>query len=85
MLQDYDTSFSRVYFSRPRLSSSPVPTVSPLSLPDPFLYIVSRSTCCQETEMNHSSDMRLTEAELPINGSMAHYATEAPAMRSYLS
>ncbi|GFW16348.1 transposable element Tcb1 transposase [Trichonephila clavipes] len=52
MLQDYDTSFSRLYFSQPRFSSpplslSPVPTFSPLSLPDPSLYIVSRSTCCQ--------------------------------------
>ncbi|GFX79585.1 uncharacterized protein TNCV_825741 [Trichonephila clavipes] len=54
MLQDYDISFSPVYFSPPRLFSSPlslfspVPTsLSPPSLPDPFLYIVSRSTCCQ--------------------------------------
>ncbi|GFT98778.1 hypothetical protein TNCV_3792191 [Trichonephila clavipes] len=52
MLQDYDTSFSRVYFSRPLVffatALSPVPTFfSLLSLPDPLLYIVSRLTCCQ--------------------------------------
>ncbi|GFX33802.1 hypothetical protein TNCV_3962111 [Trichonephila clavipes] len=51
MLQDYDTSFSRLYFSPPRFSSpplsSPVPSFFPLSLPDPSLYLVSRSTCCQ--------------------------------------
>ncbi|GFU80743.1 hypothetical protein TNCV_514701 [Trichonephila clavipes] len=52
MLQDYDTSFNPVHFSRPRLFSSlslslPFRPFSPPSLPDPFLYIVSRSTCCQ--------------------------------------
>ncbi|GFS93589.1 hypothetical protein TNCV_2590661 [Trichonephila clavipes] len=53
MLQDYATSFSRVYFSRPPLSSRhplsslPFRPFSPPSLPDPFLSIVSRSTCCQ--------------------------------------
>ncbi|GFY05622.1 hypothetical protein TNCV_4402891 [Trichonephila clavipes] len=54
MLQDYDTSFSRLYFSQPRFSSPPLSLslppfrpFSPLSLPDPSLYIVSRSTCCQ--------------------------------------
>ncbi|GFV01510.1 hypothetical protein TNCV_2961041 [Trichonephila clavipes] len=53
MLQDYDASFSRVYFSRPlvffatALFSPPFRPFSPPSLPDPFLYIVSRSTCCQ--------------------------------------
>ncbi|GFX84259.1 la-related protein 4 [Trichonephila clavipes] len=49
-VKDYDTSFSRVYFSRPWLFSSLsslVPTFPPLSLPDPLLYLVSRSTCCQ--------------------------------------
>ncbi|GFU96681.1 integrase catalytic domain-containing protein [Trichonephila clavipes] len=51
MLQDYDTSFRRVYFSRPRLFSSLSPPsfrpFLPLSLPDPLLYLVSCSTCCQ--------------------------------------
>ncbi|GFW48258.1 hypothetical protein TNCV_1108211 [Trichonephila clavipes] len=52
MLQDYDTSFSRLYFSQPRFSSpprslSPPFRPFPLSLPDPSPYIVSRSTCCQ--------------------------------------
>ncbi|GFX99375.1 hypothetical protein TNCV_1550391 [Trichonephila clavipes] len=45
MLQDYDTSFSRVYFSRPRLFRPPLPSFrpfSPPSLPDPFsLYRLS--------------------------------------------
>ncbi|GFV57150.1 hypothetical protein TNCV_3174271 [Trichonephila clavipes] len=46
MLQDYDTSFSRVYFSPARLfpsllSSPPFRPFSPPSVPDPFLYISS--------------------------------------------
>ncbi|GFW44699.1 hypothetical protein TNCV_4482441 [Trichonephila clavipes] len=50
MLQDYDTSFSRVYFSRPRLFSSPslfVPTFFLSVVARSFSFIVSRSTCCQ--------------------------------------
>ncbi|GFT10732.1 hypothetical protein TNCV_1944121 [Trichonephila clavipes] len=39
MLQDYDTSFSRVYFSRPRLFSSPVTSLVPTS----FSSVVARS------------------------------------------
>ncbi|PRD22359.1 UNVERIFIED_CONTAM: Protein Asterix [Trichonephila clavipes] len=34
-------------FFRHPLSSLPFRPFSPPSLPDPFLYIVSRSTCCQ--------------------------------------
>ncbi|GFX27818.1 hypothetical protein TNCV_2614781 [Trichonephila clavipes] len=41
MLQDYDTSFSRVYFSRPRLFSSPS-LFSPV--PTFFSPVVARSS-----------------------------------------
>ncbi|GFV45366.1 hypothetical protein TNCV_4491021 [Trichonephila clavipes] len=46
MLQDYDTSFRRLYFSQPpvffapALSLFPVPTFSPLSLPDSSLFLL---------------------------------------------
>ncbi|GFV29439.1 hypothetical protein TNCV_3399591 [Trichonephila clavipes] len=30
MLQDYDTSFSRLYFSQPRFSSPPLSSLSPV-------------------------------------------------------
>ncbi|GFV79923.1 hypothetical protein TNCV_2258691 [Trichonephila clavipes] len=65
MLQDYDTSVVQPYllfttpgFSPPAFSLSPVPTSSPLSLPDPSLYIVSRSTCCQvQAAVPYKSDI----------------------------
>ncbi|GFT63316.1 hypothetical protein TNCV_3646891 [Trichonephila clavipes] len=46
MLQDYDTSFSHLYFSPPQFSSPPLSSLPrselfPLVLPDPSLYIVS--------------------------------------------
>ncbi|GFW06502.1 hypothetical protein TNCV_2188351 [Trichonephila clavipes] len=55
MLQDYDTSVVQPYllFTTPGFSSPPLSSprsdLSPPSLPDPFLYIVSRSTCCQSS------------------------------------
>ncbi|GFV01443.1 uncharacterized protein TNCV_2960371 [Trichonephila clavipes] len=70
MLQDYDTSFSRVYFSRPpvffstALFSLPFRPFSPPSLPDPFLYIVSRSTCCQVLGPVDPRDVLYTKTRL---------------------
>ncbi|GFS93807.1 hypothetical protein TNCV_5052841 [Trichonephila clavipes] len=62
MLQDYNTSSSRLFFIRPRFLRhrspfSPRSDPSLLSLPGPSLYIVSRSTCCQ----NSTSDTTLRD------------------------